>query len=282
MENTHNTYSILVNTCDKFSDCWNPFFKLFSKYWSGYKGQIFLNTERKSYTYGGLNIQAVCGCVRNRFPESKRPTWSQCLIWALEQINTPFVLYLQEDYFFKGEVKHKYIDECIDILKNNNQIKCIYLSNPSVWYSSPSEFNNLYYVPAHFGRRVSCQAAIWRKDELLSLLRKREDAWTFEILASRRSAQMGNKYLGYPRNFLFDGKFEIIPYIYTGIIKGQWFPPVAELFAKHDIVIDFEKRGFLNPHPKDKPFKKQLKDITQFQLFKLLSDISMFKTIIKR
>lgn len=30
-------YSILVNTCDKFEDCWNPFFKLLSIYWPDYQ-----------------------------------------------------------------------------------------------------------------------------------------------------------------------------------------------------------------------------------------------------
>lgn len=54
-------YSILINTCDKFEDCWNPFFKLWSIFWKDCKGHIFLNTEYKDFSYPGLNIKAVKG-----------------------------------------------------------------------------------------------------------------------------------------------------------------------------------------------------------------------------
>ena len=56
-------YSVLVNTCDKFEDCWNPFFKLFCMYWQDYKGKIYLNTEYKDYSFPGLDIISVKGCV---------------------------------------------------------------------------------------------------------------------------------------------------------------------------------------------------------------------------
>lgn len=47
-------YSILVNTCDKFEDCWNPFFKLFFLFWPDYNGVIYLNTEYKEYSVRGF------------------------------------------------------------------------------------------------------------------------------------------------------------------------------------------------------------------------------------
>lgn len=59
-------YSVLVNTCDKFEDCWNPFFQLFSLYWQDYKGTIYLNTE-KDYSFDGLDIIPVKGCVGKKW-----------------------------------------------------------------------------------------------------------------------------------------------------------------------------------------------------------------------
>jgi hypothetical protein len=52
-------YSILVNTCDKFEDCWDPFFKLFKFYWPDYTGTIYLNTEYKDYSFEGLTIVSL-------------------------------------------------------------------------------------------------------------------------------------------------------------------------------------------------------------------------------
>ena len=36
----------------------------------------------------------------------------------------------------------------------------------------------------------------------------------------------------------------VFPYILTGIIKGKWHMAIPELFTKHQIEVDFSKRGF--------------------------------------
>ena len=66
-------YSVLVNTCDKFEDCWNPFFQLFCMYWQDYKGKIYLNTEYKDYSFPDLDIIPVKGCVGKKLKEVTPP-----------------------------------------------------------------------------------------------------------------------------------------------------------------------------------------------------------------
>lgn len=61
-------YSIIVNTCDSYSDCWEPFFKLFSVFWKDCKGKIFLNTEYKDYSFPGLDITPTKVCEKRNFP----------------------------------------------------------------------------------------------------------------------------------------------------------------------------------------------------------------------
>jgi hypothetical protein len=105
-------YALFVNTCDKFEDCWDPFFKLFAVYWPDFEGTIYLNTEYKEYTYENLNIVAVQGALKNNIPKTERATWSECLKWAMETIEEDVVLYLQEDYFFKDMSRQKmFIDD---------------------------------------------------------------------------------------------------------------------------------------------------------------------------
>ena len=65
-------YSIIVNTCDSYSDCWDPFFKLFSVFWKDCKGKIFLNTEYKDYSFPGLDIIPTKVCEKRNFPKDKR------------------------------------------------------------------------------------------------------------------------------------------------------------------------------------------------------------------
>ena len=70
-------FSILINTTDSFSDCWEPFFKLFCKYWPDYDGKIYLNTETKTFNYKNLNIISVQNGLKNG-------TWSQCFEYAVK------------------------------------------------------------------------------------------------------------------------------------------------------------------------------------------------------
>ncbi len=255
-------YSILVNTCDKFEDCWNPFFQLFKTYWPNCGGKLFLNTEYKDYSYEGLEITAIKGCESHNVPRSKRETWSRCLRYALEAIPDDIVLYLQEDYFLKAPVSNDIVEKYVGIMLDNPKIKCIYISNPSTWHDEPSQYDNLYYVKRYQRYRVSCQAAIWRKDELLRLIRDYESAWEFEEFGSKRSSKMNNLYLGVPRSYVFDGFFEIIPYIYTGIVQGRWFEPTKPLFESHGIKMDYSRRGFLSDTPKERfgdKLKRRLK-----------------------
>lgn len=274
-------YSILVNTCDKFDDCWDPFFKLLTIYWPDCKEKIYLNTEYKDYSFGDLDITAVKGSFEHNIPKGKYPTWSQCLIWALEKIETPIILYMQEDYFLKDKVKSDIIDRYVEIMEKDSMLKCIYISNPSVWHTEPSEYENLHYVAVNQNYRVSCQAALWKKDELLALLRARENAWYFEIYGSQRSGVLAHKYLGVPRSYVYNGQFEILPYIYTGIVKGQWLREVVPLFTNHQIEIDFSLRGFVGDSvPKLKLFPRVMKYL-HLKWFGCLNYFSMMKLKLK-
>ena len=251
------TYSILINTCDKFEDCWNPFFKLFKLYWPDCSGSVFLNTEFKDYSYPGLKIIPVKGCVGKSY-KGNFATWSQCLKWALKKMDSDIVLYMQEDYFLKAPVKNDLVEKYVQLMVKHPDIKCIHLTDQAVRAFEKSEWENLDIVEYNQLCRVSCQAALWRKDELYALIREYEDAWQFEEFGSQRSAVMKSMYLCVSRNLVKLNQFEIIPYIFTGIVQGRWFEESVPLFEKHGIKMDFSKRGMLKDAPK-KPFMKRVK-----------------------
>lgn len=257
-------YSILINTCDKFEDCWNPFFQLFSKFWPDYSGKIYLNTEYKDYSYPGLDIIAVKGCKRHDFPPNERATWSQCLLWALELIDTDIVLYMQEDYFLKDMVKNEIVEDYVNLMADNEIIKCIHLTDQAVKTDRPSKYSNLDVVALDQRYRVSCQAALWKKGELQLIIRKYENAWEFEEFGSKRSSAYKHIYLTVNRAFVRLNIYEIIPYIFTGIIQGRWYEEVIPLFRRNHIRIDFSVRGF-NKSRIQKPLSKRI----QYRLSKI-------------
>lgn len=271
-------YSILVNTCDKFEDCWTPFFTLWSVYWKECKGRIYLNTEYKDFNYHGIEINCIKGCFVHQIPTDRKATWSQCLLWALDSIEDDIILYMQEDYFLKGEVKNGLVEEYVSLMLEHPDIKCIHLTDQAVKTADDSNYKNLKLVIPQQRYRVSCQAALWRKDELENLIREYESAWEFEEFGSKRSAILNHLYLAVDPCWVRLNVFEIIPYIFTGIIQGRWYEEVVPLFQKHHVQVDYSVRGFVKDAPQ-RNLVKRIKNriLKSFKLIRVYGDLLKLK-----
>lgn len=251
-----NSYALFINTCDKFEDCWDPFFKLFSIYWPNYKGEIYLNTEYKDYSFGDLNIIPLK--VAKEKQDRHQITWSECLMRALNKIDKDIVLYMQEDYFLKDYVKTDLIDRYAKLINDNNDISCIHLTDQAIINEdSPEKYDGLTTVKLKQRYRLSCQAALWKKDILLKHLRPYENAWEFEEFGSQRSAIYKDDFYAVDKRIVKKNFFEIIPYIFTGIVQGKWHKEIVSLFDKHAIIVDYSIRGFMN-YKKSKKIQKRI------------------------
>ncbi len=233
--------AIIVNTSDNFEDCWNPFFKLFSKYWKDCNLPIYLNTELKTYSYTGLSI--VSTQVQKENP-LKRLSWSNCLIKALYKIDSEFILYFQEDYFLDAVVKTEVVEKALKVMSEDKSIKRIGLVSTDIMGEmTKSEYPDFWDVSQNARYRITTQVSIWRKETLLSYLRPEENGWMFEIYGTWRSRHRNERFLTISRE-LYTGSNSVFSYLHTGIIKGKWHPLVPELFKRHDIELDYKIRGF--------------------------------------
>lgn len=212
-------YSILVNTCDMYSDCWDPFFKLFSKYWPDCKARIYLNTEYKDYSFPGLNIQCNKVCMRHGCNPDIQPTWSQRLFWALELIDTKVVLFMQEDFFLYGRVDDNAISKYAQLLISDN-IQCLHITPYLNGSAGPSCYDNIDIIKQNYEYRIDCQAAFWNKEVMMSYLDLRETAWEFEKLGSKRASWIHHTFLKIRKSYVQNNP--ILPYYSTGINKSRW------------------------------------------------------------
>lgn len=237
-------FSVFVNSTDSFEDCWYPFFYLFNKFCPDYKGKIYLNTETKAFSFPDLNIISIKNNIEN---PNKLVTWSQCLMRAIDIIETDIILYLQEDYFIKYYVDFKQILEFVNLMEKEN-VSCIHLTSygPHGPYLS-TPYKKLSLVDQKAPYRISTQASLWKKEVLKKYLRPHENAWQFEIFGTKRSHKKKDYFYCINNQTLNDGR-EIIPYQPTGIINGKWNKKaIFELFRDNQIKVNFEKRGFYNP-----------------------------------
>ena len=237
-------YSVLVNSCDGFEDCWGPFFTLLGKYWPQCEAPVYLNTERKTWTHPDFDIQSTT--VQGN--QQRRLTWSECLISALDQIKTPLVLYFQEDYFIHQPVRAEVIDKAVEFMVANPEVKHIALTRHGSlgpYEEYPAE--GLQKISQKAKYRISTQASLWRVKTLKSYLRPEENGWMFEIYGTWRAQRRRECFLCADYDNKHGGP--AIDYLHTGIIKGKWLRDIKTLFDQHGIEIDYYKRGFYQPKP---------------------------------
>ena len=234
-----DNYAILINTTDSFDDCWEPFFKLFKKYWPEFNGKIYLNTETKEFKYSGINIISIKNGLLNK-------PWSTCLHYAINQIEEDYFIYMQEDYFLHKNVNNEELEKLFSLFKNN-KLDCLHLTDQCTHgpFNTNTFNENIWEVNKGAKYRVSTQAAFWKKSSILNIIRPWESGWDFEKFASIRSSRTTYRFMCVNQELYQKDFNEILPYIFTGIIKGSWKEEVEPLFNLHNIKINFKERGFV-------------------------------------
>lgn len=230
-------FTIIVNSCDSFEDCWLPFFTLFDRYWSTPRPPIILNTEQKQFSYPGLNLRAS----QVQHGVERRLSWSECLDAALATVKTPLVLYMQEDYFIEQAVDTAMVSEMAQRMLEDTTIKHIGLTHFGAGSPIlPDKRPALSRIGPRASYRLSTQAGLWRTDALQSYLRPWESGWMFELFGTVRAWKRDDLFLTLDRATTVPA----IAYQHTGIVKGQWSKFVPALFEREGITVDFDKRGF--------------------------------------
>ena len=135
-------------------------------------------------------------------------------------------------------------------MRAHPEIPCIQLTPEGIPAREPSRYEGLFTSDPDYPWYACCQGSLWRRQALLSLLRKEESAWKFEYFGSRRAKYSRMEFLTVDPSLFSREAYQIIPYIFTGIIHGKWYGPVAELFERHGISMDFSRRGFFDPEEK--------------------------------
>jgi hypothetical protein len=239
-----NDLTIVVNSSDGFEDCWHPFFTLFAKYWPACPYPLVLNTEKKRYQHAGLRITSSQVAAH----DSRRLTWSECLMRCLDGISTPLVLYLQEDFFLEAAVRADLLERLVQPLRDGSAdvVRVMECGGAGPWHATANPI--LWRVDQQSAYRISLQAVLWRKQTLRQHLRQHESPWQLEVFGSARARRLKSEtVLCVNRDELHGPGKEVIPYTPTGVVKGKWEQFVPALFEREGIHMDYSQRGFYEP-----------------------------------
>lgn len=252
----YNDITIIVNSCDKFKDAWEPFFCLLEKYWTNHPRKILLNSETIPYEGNFPYVKTVL----NKHNES----WTERIRNTVKQADTEYILFFLEDYFIWENVDEVLFDSAIQIMKEDEKTGAIVFHGVSV----DSKYNTKFNCDDVFveqSKRIISRAhvtiTLFKKDYFLKLLCDNENPWRYERESYARSIALGKKI--YAQNYGCSKPcfiYYLKPRDNIGINQGKWLKDTIPMFEKNGITnIDYSNLGvydeYLHPNM-DKDLKK--------------------------
>ena len=203
--------TILVTSCDAYRDVEAPFLKLFRKYWPDCPFELVVNGETSAEE--GFDRAVLCG---------RGKTWSQMLAEALDQVATPYVILLMNDYYLDSKVDTDLILRRLAEAKEKDALNYRLCPDP------PRAVKNTAYS-------ISCKTGIWNRTFLRDLAARTKSAWEFERYGSFMFDESD------PRPILVTERLEF-PFLDV-VHKGYWEPWGVDLLKREGIDYDFSRRG---------------------------------------
>ncbi len=235
-----NSVTVLVNSCDKYEDAWDPFFKLLKLQWPDCPYDMVLSTETKNYNCDFLNVRTV--------NSSSELSWSSRLKNVINQIETEYVLFFLEDFFLLEKVRTDIFERALELIENDSEIGLITF-NKRRWGSAfpeETDYDKCFVeLKKNVKNRTNVLVGLWRKDYFLRLIFDGENPWEYEKNSNIRSLFAGYKI--YTQDYSTSSpafRYCMNPIDGYGITQGKWLRKNKELFEANGIYgVNYDNLG---------------------------------------
>jgi hypothetical protein len=173
--------TILVLSCNKYSDLWFGFFKQYNEFF-GIKREIYLATNNIDNHFLPEGIKII------EYGDEKN--WSDTLSRVLHKIDNKKILVILEDIFITSKINVKLFSEIEKFVYEEDIQHFKYLAYPP---GNNYDKNGYYKYEAGMPYSVSV-CGIWDKNYLKNLILDGENPWQFEINGSYRASFSGYKF----------------------------------------------------------------------------------------
>lgn len=214
---------VLMVTCWRFRQVWNPFFTLFQRYWSDCPYSLVMVTDTGSHpNISTIQMGSDCG-------------WASNLLNALRQIDADRLIVFQEDFLLTTPTDTATVRKLVRYSRDND-IGCLRMC-PCPGPSGKWRDEFLGTIGLYDPYRVSLQLAIWDRQSLMGLLREGESAWDLENKGGERSRLYIKPFLSLWRQ-PDDTPGGPVRYFITAVTRGVWEKGALELLGREGIPMD--------------------------------------------
>lgn len=212
--------SIIVFSCDSYSDLWDNFFDCFDKFWPDNIYKLYLVNNYKNYDRSGVTVlNAGSG------------DWSSRARFALENVPSKYVLTFLDDYYLCDFIDTNEIGKVLNYINSKKisyyQVDMTDKEDYANWISFDNK-SYIFEIPKTRNYWVDTSVSFWDKYFLLELLGKEDySAWKFE-LDRNFDTRFPDKYAD--KICLFDSRSLIT--ICMMVIQGKYYPDSLRFMEK--------------------------------------------------
>lgn len=245
--------TVLVNSCDRYSDLWDPFARLWQRYWPDCPFEVVLLTESP------VELKGAAQAVFSRVLPCGKMSWAKRLSSVRVEITTPYVLMLCEDYLLESRVDTGKMLAYLKMMKVFNAANLRLIPNPPG--GSKYKDTELLEYRKNTAYSIATQAGFWEKEFLFDLAAKVESIWEFE--------RYGSFALEGETRPLLHTRAKEFPFV-DAVHKGYWEKFGKALVEREGIEFDFSHRGL-------PPFGVKLREGLKALVFSLVPTTPLVK-----
>lgn len=234
--------TLLICSCEKYSDLHKPFFQFFDLFWPLCPFDIVLATDTPGYELGFTTKNPV-KIVSTGYGKS----WCQMLCEALDAIQTPAVMLMMDDYFLTHPIRTRTITDRLHDFFRFKALNLRLSPNPIPNYPVTDA---VWEYTKNTAYCISCQTGFWDKVFLRGLASRFSSAWQFE--------RKGSFALNPKDDRPILAVTERVFYYLDSVHKGYWEKEALALAEKNDVRLDFSRRTLPPWHIKTKEWVKKI------------------------
>lgn len=227
--------TIVVNTCDAYSDVLDIFFHAMHDCWPDCPYPVVINTEASTYTYPAR--------VHNHSRSGGGDDWGERLLATLGSIDTEYVLMLYDDFILDTKVSNESMNAALYLLRSQAKAVVAYLIDTALPLITMNSDDVFVALKDRVDYRLNSAPAIWRRRALMEYTAPGDTPWAWEVFGTYRTWSDGKIF--YSLNPKLGDVYSYNHAKGGAIYRGKWVREVVDqVKQKYRLDIDWNQRGF--------------------------------------
>ena len=209
--------TMLIFSCDKFSDLWDAHVKQLEAYWPDREIDTYIVTDApQERAYERVKILAA-GADKE---------FSERLEFALKQVKTEYVFVTLDDYFLIQTVKNEQIRQLVSMMDQEKLDYVRLFARPKRATGEAVEgYEGMRWIHTENPYSVNLYVGLWRKSFMAQTVRDVRDPWRFEVSLAGIATELKARCVVSDRQ-----EFKILDVVRKGKILNK----ANRYFKKHD------------------------------------------------